>query len=221
MVNIKSRNLVTVFSAIVITVSILSCNSKTITDLSKESIIPKPVSVISSGKRFELKEGTAIYYQGESEDLKQTGQYLSDKLEPLTGFRIDVKPADKLPRAKAIYLSLENSDSLPGNEGYKLTITKNLILLTATKPEGVFRGVQTILQLLPPGIELSEKHSASWEIATGIITDYPQYDYRGAMLDVSRHFFGSVEDVREFIDFLALYKMNVFIFTCLMIRDGG
>ena len=49
-------------------------------DLSKEGIIPKPVSVISSGKSFELKKGTDIYYQGESEELKQTGQYLSEKL---------------------------------------------------------------------------------------------------------------------------------------------
>ena len=44
--------------------------------------------------------------------------------------------------------------------------------------------------------------------SAGTITDYPAFSYRGAMLDVSRHFFG-VEDVKRLIDFLALYKMNV------------
>ena len=204
----KYRNPVTVFSAFVITVSILSCNNRPITDLSKESIIPKPVSVIPGGKSFELKEGIDIYYQAESDDLNQIGQFLADRLKPPTGFGIEVKPANKLPGSKAIFLSLNENDSLPGDEGYRLTVTKNQILLTARKPEGVFRGVQTILQLLPPGIELSEKQAGPWTIATGIITDYPLYDYRGAMLDVSRHFFGS-DDVKRFIDFLALYKMNV------------
>ena len=46
-----------------------------------------------------------------------------------------------------------------------------------------------------------------WKIATGTITDFPAYSYRGAMLDVSRHFFG-VDDVKRMIDFLAYYKMD-------------
>jgi len=204
----KYRRLISDIGAIVFTITFFSCGTRQITDLSKEGIIPKPVSVISSGKSFELKKGTDIYYQGESEELKQAGQYLSEKLEPLAGFRFEVKPADKLPGSKAIYLSLENSDSLAGNEGYKLTILKNRILLTAGKPEGVFRGVQTILQLLPPGVDLAENQAIPLKIPTGIITDYPQYGYRGAMLDISRHFFGS-DEIKKFIDFLALYKMNV------------
>jgi hexosaminidase len=161
----KYRRLVSDIGAIVLTVTFFSCGTRQITDLSKEGIIPKPVSVISSGKSFELKKGTDIYYQGESEELKQTGQYLSENLEPIAGFRFEVKPADKLPGSKAIYLSLENSDSLSGNEGYKLTILKNRILLTAGKPEGVFRGVQTILQLLPPGVDLAENQAITLKIA--------------------------------------------------------
>ncbi len=47
-----------------------------------------------------------------------------------------------------------------------------------------------------------------WTLATGVIRDYPRYHWRGAMLDVSRHFF-SVDEVKRFIDLLAAYKLNV------------
>ena len=41
----------------------------------------------------------------------------------------------------------------------------------------------------------------------GEITDQPTYSYRGAMLDVARHFF-SVADVKRYIDLLSIYKIN-------------
>jgi hexosaminidase len=103
---------------------------------------------------------------------------------------------------------LSGEDAIHGDEGYKLNITKKMVSLTSSSLEGIFRGIQTIRQILPADIELPAKQEGPWEIATGIITDYPDYSYRGAMLDVSRHFFG-VDDVKRFIDFLAYYKMNV------------
>ncbi len=106
-----------------------------------------------------------------------------------------------------IYLKLSTDNSVLGNEGYELNISGKLLTLSANTPEGIFRGIQTIRQLLPAAIEMPAKQEAVWEIATGVITDYPVYSYRGSMLDVSRHFFG-VDDVKRYIDFLASYKMN-------------
>lgn len=187
----------------------VSSSAKTHSDLSKDALIPKPVSVTSSGGYFVLKSHTDIYIQGESKELKQIGQYLADKLKLSTGFGIDVKSIDKEPKPGNIYLTLtdKNSHSLIGDEGYELTITKKQVLLSANNPAGLFRGVQTIRQLLPAKIELSSKQTGPWQIATGTITDYPAYSYRGVMLDVARHFF-SVEDVKRLIEFLASYKMN-------------
>jgi hexosaminidase len=186
----------------------LSCAQKTPSDLSKGSIIPKPVSVTPTGEFFTLKPGTDICVQGESGGVLEIGQYLADRLKPSTGFKLEVKATPKEPKRGAIYLTLSGSRQDSGDESYELIVTRKLVKLSAKTPAGLFRGVQTIRQILPAGIELPVKQDGPWKIATGTINDYPDYSYRGAMLDVSRHFF-SVEDVKRFMDFLAYYKMNV------------
>ena len=188
----------------------ISSSAKTPTDLSKANIIPKPVSVTATGGYFVLKSNSDIYLRGESQELKQIGQALADKLKRSTGFGIEVITTDKTPKPGNIYLTLteNNPDSKLGDEGYELIITKKQVLLSANKPAGLFRGIQTIRQLLPAKIELTSVQKGPWKIATGTIIDYPSYSYRGAMLDVSRHFFG-IEDVKKMIDYLACYKMNV------------
>lgn len=177
-------------------------------DLSKQNLIPKPVSIAPSGGSFELSDKTDIYVQGESAELKQIGQYLADKLNPSTGLGIEVKTTNEAPAKGNIYLSLSGSDSQLGSEGYQLTITDKMVNLVANKPAGLFHGVQSIRQLFPSKIEMSSKQKGPWELATGTIRDYPSYGYRGTMLDVARHFFG-VDDVKNLIDQLAYYKMNV------------
>jgi hexosaminidase len=187
----------------------VASTAKTTSDLSKVAIIPKPVSVISTGGYFKIKSGTDIYVSGNSTELSQIGQFLADRLKQSTGYDIEVKASDKIPGSGNIYLKLlgGNINSKLGDEGYELTITKKLIILSANKPAGLFMGIQTIRQLLPAKIEMASVQKGPWQISTGTITDYPTYAYRGTMLDVSRHFFG-VEDVKRVIDFLACYKMN-------------
>ena len=185
----------------------IPCSAKTKSDLSKESIIPRPVSITSTGEYFTLKAHSCIYIQGESAELKTVGQYLADRLKPATGFGLEVKTATKEPRSGSIYLAISGTDPKLGAEGYVLTITKKTVSLTANNPAGLFRGIQTIRQLFSANIEMASKQTGPWKIATGTITDYPVYSYRGTMLDVSRHFFGVI-DVKRFIDLIAAYKMN-------------
>jgi len=188
--------------------SLLSLISAGQSDLSKESIIPRPVSVTAANGYFEITGNTSIYIQGDSKDLKQAGQYLAAKLIPSTGFKLEVISSGKAPGRGNILLTLNASDPKLGEEGYILTITTDLAKLSANSPAGLFRGVQTVRQLLPPSVELSSKQEGPWRIASGTIVDYPEYSYRGVMLDVARHFFG-VEDLKRFIDLIATYKMNV------------
>jgi hexosaminidase len=187
----------------------LTSQARETSDLSKSGVIPKPLSVTATGGYFSLKANASVYIGSESKELRQIGQYLSDKLKLSTGFALEVKSTVKTPGSGNIYLMLteNNSDSKLGDEGYQLVITKKLILLKANKPAGLFRGIQTVRQLFPARIEMTSKQTGPWEIATGTIIDYPEYSYRGAMLDVSRHFFG-VGDVEKVIEYLAYYKMN-------------
>ncbi len=185
-----------------------SCTEKVPTDLTKESIIPQPVSVMATGSSFKLKDRTNICILSESDKLRQIGQYLADKLNPSTGFQLRVKSTTRTFWPGNIYLAISDGDTELGDEGYELVITKKRVTLTANKPAGLFRGVQTILQLLPVKAEQTSIQQKSREIATGTIRDYPDYAFRGSMLDVSRHFFG-VDDVKRYIDLMAAYKLNI------------
>jgi len=198
--------LTTVLIIIPILMIQISCAQKTVSDLSKLAIIPKPVSVTASGDLFTLKRGNDIYVKDGSGELKQTGEILAEKLRQATGFEIEVLSSAKAPKA-GIWLTLSDNSTLPGDESYELIIATKLLTLSAGKPEGVFRGIQTVRQLLPAKIEINAVQEGPWEIPTGTIADYPVYPYRGAMLDVARHFFG-VDDVKRFIGFLEMYKMN-------------
>ena len=185
----------------------VSCTVSEKSDLSSAVLIPKPVSVTSGGAYFRLDEKTGIYVQAGSAEAKGVGEYLASKLRPATGFGLAVAETEVEPSKGNIFLTLMGSPSEGGDESYELTVTDKLLKLTAATPAGLFRGVQTIRQLLPDAIELKEKQQHEWKIATGNITDYPVYAYRSAMLDVARHFF-SVEDVKRVIDLISTYKMN-------------
>ena len=91
-----------------------------------------------------------------------------------------------------------------GKEGYKLNVTDKGITISANTDKGIFYGIQTLLQTMP-AIRTNQK----LEIPGLTITDYPRFQWRGMMLDVSRHFY-STEAVKKYIDLLATYKMNVF-----------
>jgi len=124
----------------------VSSAAKTTSDLSKNTIIPKPVSITATGGYFALKSHSAIYVMGESPELKQIGLKLAEKLKLSTGFKIEVISTSKTPGTGNIFLTLTEKSSGPnlGEEGYELVITKKLVLLSANTPAGVFRGVQTI-----------------------------------------------------------------------------
>ncbi|MDR3563157.1 MAG: family 20 glycosylhydrolase, partial [Negativicutes bacterium] len=108
-----------------------------------------------------------------------------------------------------VHLRLCENEADLGEEGYKLEITPGSLFLSANRPAGLFHGVQTIRQLLPAAIESHELQYCPWEIAAMTIWDQPRFAWRGAMLDVARHFF-CVADVKRYIDEIAYYKMNRF-----------
>ncbi|MFF3857353.1 beta-N-acetylhexosaminidase [Micromonospora sp. NPDC002575] len=152
---------------------------------------------------------------------RDVAEQLAALLRPATGYPLPV--TDAAPAAGGLTLRLSGAsgdgpgpvaapaDPGPvaalGAEGYRLDVTPDAVRITAATPAGLLHGVQTLRQLLPPAVESPAPVAARWAVPGGVIVDRPRFPYRGAMLDVARHFFG-VADVLRVIDHLARYKLN-------------
>ncbi len=211
------KHAISLFTTLIVAsfcVVLSSCNTSKSTSAEAaealQSVIPKPTSVEATGETFALVESSSISVEGGSEEILSIGQYLSNILKTATGFQLPVSVAESNgERAKgSILLTTTGADASLGEEGYSLIVTSESITLAANKPAGLFRGIQTIRQLLPAKVEFASKQEGPWEIATATIRDLPSYSHRGSMLDVGRHFFG-VDDVKRYIDMISYYKMNV------------
>ncbi len=174
-------------------------------------IIPKPTLLTPIEGRFDLTQDTRIFVTPANVEVMNVGEHLAERLRPATGYPLPVTPAASAPSIGHIYLALVTTDALLGEEGYALRVGGEGVTLTAFRPAGLFRGVQTLRQMLPAAIEQPAPQSGPWSIPYAEIRDVPRFAWRGAMLDVSRHFF-SVEDVKRYIDYLAYYKVNRFHF---------
>ncbi len=177
------------------------------TTVASLSVIPRPAEVTLSGGTFTLTERTQILVEPATSELVAIAQYLADHLRLATGYPFPVQAGTGAPPEGGILLTLSGSDPSLGEEGYELTITPIGVTLSAPHPAGLFWGVQTIRQMLPPSIESSTPQGGPWTLPTGVIRDWPRFAWRGMMLDVSRHFFGP-EVIQRLIDLLACYKMN-------------
>ena len=152
-------------------------------------LVPNPASVVNgTGAPFEVRRTTAVAVDDNAE-VRAIGESLAALLRPSTGFAIPVVSGAADTAASSIRLNLTPRRPSLGEEGYELVVTSTDIRLTANTPAGLFRGTQTIRQLLPPDIESEMGATRSvWPIATVTIVDRPRFAWRGAMLDVSRHF---------------------------------
>jgi|GEM_PF-813220 len=174
-----------------------------------KNIIPMPVSISSTGGTFTLPSTADIYVNPNNAEMIAIGQYLANKLNPSTGYGLTVIGTTTTPPNGNIYLTTIGGSSALGTEGYDLTVTTGLVTLQAFQPTGLFRGLQTIRQMLPPSIEKSTVQAGPFTLATGTVHDLPRFGYRGHMLDVARHFF-TVAELKRQIDNLAYYKLNYF-----------
>ncbi len=177
------------------------------TDLSTESIIPKPFATIATNEGFSLDQHTTISVSETSEDLINLTEFLSKKIKAKTGLDIVLADTETPQRGTVIYIKKTNALDLKGTEAYQLNITRDSLILSSSQTSGLFRGMQTLRQVIPENSNDTITTYKTWPIPTGKINDKPQFEYRGTMLDVARHFF-SIEDVKKYIDILAYYKYN-------------
>lgn len=171
------------------------------------AIIPEPVSLVEKGGVYVLPDPIIIVSHS-VQGMTFVNDYLRNKLSAATGRQVFVE--ERSPRP-AIRLMLNSKpDNQIGNEGYTFSSSSEGVTIKANTPAGLFYGIQSFFQLLPPQIEsVTLVENINWQLPQVEITDYPRVGWRGMMLDVSRHFF-TVDEVKRFIDNMVKYKFNTF-----------
>lgn len=171
------------------------------------AIIPEPVKLTKNAGYFVLPKNCSIEIPS-SPELKELSNMLKKRLSVSTGYTVSLSANN--PNASIRFVLNKSADQVIGSEGYSLVVSPKSILIKANQPAGLFYGAQTMMQLLPPQIESKTLvKNQSWKAPCVDIVDYPRFGWRGLMLDVSRHFF-TVDQVKEFIDQMVLYKYNLF-----------
>lgn len=174
-------------------------------------IIPQPALVKETGGRFVIGPETVIRIEGAEVAIPGVGEYLADFLTAPLGRRLMVTGvAGTAPAHGEILLSTAGAAASLGDEGYALTATTLAVTIRARKAAGLFYGVQSLLQLLPPEVFAgTPAGGVVWSLPCVEIEDRPRFPWRGMMLDVTSHFF-PVDFIKRWIDLLAMHKMNVF-----------
>jgi hexosaminidase len=190
---------------------IISCVEKPpLLDVSMDErvLIPLPRKLTPNGETFVIYKNT-ILYVNEDTDAYNTAAYLQSYIKDGMSLLLPIETPPTKSDKPGIFIQISaDFEEVMDEEGYILSIDQHQLILRAKSGAGLERGIQSIFQLLPDS--LLENHVSPLS-AVGIpgceIEDYPEFAYRGAMLDVARHFF-SVEDVKRYIDLIAAYKMN-------------
>jgi len=163
------------------------------------TIIPCPAEIKIAAGHFLIDANTSVRYSSAQKELKPAVEYLIAAIKNISGNHL---PANVIAK-KNIELKLATNPVI-GDEGYQLNVSPTAITITANTKAGIIYGIQSLLQTLP-----AIRTNAILQIPCMRITDYPRFKYRGMHLDVSRHFFGP-EVIKEYIDLMASYKMNIF-----------
>lgn len=163
------------------------------------NLIPYPQKVELKTGNFEISENTLFVGDKKSNEYK----YFVDNFKKI----YPKNSSGNIKKTKPNFISLLLNKDLKidnkreFNSDYIINISNEMIMVIGKNPEGLFQGIQTLLQLI--------KTSEDGKIPALEIQDSPKFQWRGMHLDVSRHFF-TVEEVKQYLDYLAMYKMNTF-----------
>ena len=167
------------------------------------NVIPKPTRVVEGEGSYTLPSALTISYSDKS--LAKAAAYLEEILAPATGFEIRLKKGIK-GDVRLVLAAPESAE----DESYSFVSDAEGVTITSSGYKGIVHGISTFRQLLPYQIEsASVLRGVDWKVPVVRIEDRPAYEWRGLMLDPSRHFY-SVKETKDFLDLMALYKFSKF-----------
>ncbi|MDR1865993.1 MAG: family 20 glycosylhydrolase [Bacteroidales bacterium] len=181
---------------------VLSCTAFA-TDDARYGIIPKPLSLKEIAGEFHFTGQTSIAVPAGNARLAEIAEDFAAQLHKTSGLTV------KTVQQPAGNIVFRETDGFAEGE-YTLRITPQQIVITASSPVGIYYGMQSVCQLLPPAIYGETKAGkVKWVVPCCEIHDAPAFPYRGIMLDVGRYFMPK-EFVMKVIDIMAMHKQNMF-----------
>lgn len=183
-----------------------SSSTSQLTSNNDINIIPKPTSVEKQKGKFKLVNANSIY--SNTSEGKIIAELFASKLQASTGYDFNFTEKEKTGNISLIM----NPKLMYKEDQYKLSVTPKGVSVLAKTPKGLFYGMQSFMQLLPPQVESNIlQTNIDWSAPCVTINDEPRFGYRGVMLDPCRHFI-PVENVKKQLDVMALFKMNTMHF---------
>ncbi len=165
-------------------------------DFSQVIPLPDSIAVAADTAPFVISSSTVIAYPEGDTVLASQARLLSEYIAGQTGIDLEVSnitPGDN-------FIRLRNT-SQGSPESYVLTSGTDSIVISGADASGVFYGIQTLRKAVSAG------EASRVEVPAAYVADGPRFAYRGALLDVSRHFFPA-DSVKKFIDLLAMHNIN-------------
>ena len=167
------------------------------------NIIPKPKTISLSEGYFEFNQKTTFVVP---DTLQNVARLFVGNFKQVSGWSLPVQEE----KIKNNFVAFEVDKNIP-KEGYVFTSNREGITIKASGRNGFIYALQTLRQLLPNEIESTSLIKKQWVIPATTIEDAPEYQWRGLMIDVARHFFPK-EYILKTIDRMALLKLNTFHF---------
>ena len=169
-------------------------------------VIPEPVEITPKSGQFTIDSRTTLCFGNLGAEASETSKIIRELYEQYFGMRPNLGDAESAKKRSILFSVSEKEIKGIGSEGYVLRVRPNRIVAEANTAAGLFYAMQTLMQMAGTD-KLAD--SKSFAVPCAVITDYPRFGYRGAHLDVSRHFFDTAF-VKKYIDMLAFYKINKF-----------
>ena len=196
-------------AALALILTAAGCSRKEENMPERYSLIPKPAELVMARGSFIIDNKTELKVSPLNHQTKSVAEFLAGMIRSSASVPLPVSEGSK-ESGNCIVMVIDTAVS-ENSESYILSVTGRSIFLKSPSAEGLFRGIQTIRQLLPPQVET--EGGLAGETAAAVpacyITDAPRFSYRGLHLDVCRHFF-TVDEVKRYLDIMALHKFNVF-----------
>ena len=172
------------------------------------NLTPLPMKMTKGTGSLLLPESFTITTGELNEENAAEATKFATLFSKVTGYGVEVKKdADNALVTMSMYTGNEEL----GNEGYTLDITADGIAIAANEANGFYYAFQSIKKMLPANVmaEVADANVTEYTLPVVSIIDAPRFEYRGFMLDVSRHYFG-IEQIKRMIDVMSYYKMNRF-----------